>query len=293
MTVYTVVVTYNRLNLLKEGIEAIKCQTSTIDKIVVVNNGSTDGTKQWLSEQEGLVVINQDNVGGAGGFHTGVKYAYEDGAEWIWMMDDDVAPEPECLAELLMHREFSKCMHPLKKFQDNKLYVWGEYLEIEKNYMFHLTQCQCENKNIFYVNCGCFEGMLIHSEIVAKIGYPDSRFFIAGDDTIYGYLANQFTNVCVVNSAKMIRARSSKIDNFKPMYIYYELRNFHLFEEYSIKYTGLVYNLSTNCKLFGKAGRYLIRALFFKGDFNIKTKLIKAIFRGVLHAKSKKINKSY
>ena len=46
-------------------------------------------------------VINQENTGGAGGFYTGVKFAYENGADWVWTMDDDVVPNYECLEELM------------------------------------------------------------------------------------------------------------------------------------------------------------------------------------------------
>ena len=35
------------------------------------------GTTEWLAAQEGLTVINQTNVGGAGGFYTGIQYAYQ------------------------------------------------------------------------------------------------------------------------------------------------------------------------------------------------------------------------
>ena len=67
----------------------------------VVNNGSTDGITEWLAAQEGLTVINQTNVGGAGGFYTGIQYAYQAGADWIWCMDDEVFPRADCLEQLL------------------------------------------------------------------------------------------------------------------------------------------------------------------------------------------------
>ena len=43
------------------------------------------------------------------------------------------------------------------------------------------------------VQVGCFEGMLIHRDVITKIGFPDKRFFIGGDDTAYGYLASKQT----------------------------------------------------------------------------------------------------
>ena len=42
-------------------------------------------------------------MGGSGGFYTGMQYAYQAGADWIWCMDDDVFPLADCLERLLQH----------------------------------------------------------------------------------------------------------------------------------------------------------------------------------------------
>ena len=52
-----VIVTYNRLSDLEKCLESLQQQTSPLDAIYVVNNGSTDGTGEWLSRQTGLAVI--------------------------------------------------------------------------------------------------------------------------------------------------------------------------------------------------------------------------------------------
>ena len=79
--IYAVVVTYNRLSLLKRAINYLQSQTLPLCGIVVVNNGSTDGTREWLDQQQGLTIVHQNNVGGSGGFYTGMKTAYELGAD--------------------------------------------------------------------------------------------------------------------------------------------------------------------------------------------------------------------
>ena len=73
LKIATVVVTYNRLELLKDCIESLRNQTRKIDEIFVINNSSTDGTEEWLSRQNDLTTITQPNTGGAGGFYTGTK----------------------------------------------------------------------------------------------------------------------------------------------------------------------------------------------------------------------------
>ena len=104
MKITAVVVTFNRLELLKQGIECLRKQQK-LTGIIVVNNGSTDGTREWLNAQPGLLVVHQDNVGGSGGFYTGIERAYSEGADWIWCMDDDVFPRPDCLDRLLPYTD--------------------------------------------------------------------------------------------------------------------------------------------------------------------------------------------
>ena len=56
---------------------------------------------EWLAEQKDLDVVTQGNVGGAGGFFTGMKYAVEKGYDYVWAMDDDVLCRHDALAELM------------------------------------------------------------------------------------------------------------------------------------------------------------------------------------------------
>ena len=50
-TVIAVVVTFNRQKLLAECVNALRSQTRTFDKILVINNGSNDSTESWLEQQ--------------------------------------------------------------------------------------------------------------------------------------------------------------------------------------------------------------------------------------------------
>ncbi|WP_075967491.1 glycosyltransferase family 2 protein [Parabacteroides massiliensis] len=237
MIIYAFIVTYNRLDLLKKTIACLQHQSHPIDKLFIVNNGSTDGTAEWLSAQPDLQVIHQQNIGGAGGFSTGVQHAYMEGADWIWMMDDDVFPAPDCLETLLKYSNRSLCLHPARYYSDDVYVPWGYQYDIRKD---KETKISPENfgKEIFSVNVGCFEGMLIHRSIIDKIGFPDKRFFITSDDRIYGYLASLHTDVTLVRDAKLKRQALSYETKNNPMYTYYVIRNFHLRNEYCRRLSG-------------------------------------------------------
>ena len=107
-TVAVVVVTFNRADLLVHMLDGLAAQTRPPDLVVVVDNASTDHTAEVLAARDDLplhVVHHTENTGGAGGFHTGVREAFDRGADRMWLMDDDVVPAPDCLEVLLRHDE--------------------------------------------------------------------------------------------------------------------------------------------------------------------------------------------
>lgn len=235
--VYAIVVTFNRLPLLQKTLDGLQAQTHKLSKIVVVNNDSTDGTKEWLAQQHWVDAIHQENVGGAGGFHAGVKHAIEAGADWVWLMDDDVIPETDCLEMLLRHKDISHCLNPVHLNSDGSLSDEERWFDATNCAIINLyNQSYLHGKKIWFRNLGSFEGMVIARDVVEKIGYPDPRFFVAHDDLIYGYLASKFTNVAVVADAIMKRQPVTKALSSLYNYDYYYMyRNLWILEEYANK----------------------------------------------------------
>lgn len=294
MKVSSVVVTYNRLQLLIRVIAAIKSQTFRVDEIIVVNNSSTDGTNEWLSNQSDITVITQDNLGGAGGFNRGIKYAYDSNADWIWTMDDDVFPEPTALEELFRYSEISSCLIPTRYYSDNSICHWGGIYDLKRRRLILGTRPRDHKitKEYTFVNTCCFEGMLISRNIVSYIGFPDPRFFISGDDTVYGLLASQYTNILLVGSSILKRAKSSKDDLIpSPFYLYYFFRNYHLFEEYySNIYDAKGFSLATRAKFYYEGYLAILKIIKSK---KLALRSINAILLGIFHASRKKCGKTY
>lgn len=233
-----VIVTFNRLSLLKECIAGLQKQTYPINKIIIVNNGSTDGTTEWLNSisNEKIEVIHQDNCGSSGGFHSAIKAGFEQGFEWVWMMDDDVEASPSCLENLIKYKDQSKCIHPFKKYKDGKDFLWEWFYNPYKGELIGLFNLSFEKgKDICFVNTGTFEGMLIHSDVIKKIGFPNKDYFIFGDDLEYGFLASLHTNVSYVKDAELIRKKNQKDEISGVMNYYYGIRNRHLLKKNSQK----------------------------------------------------------
>ena len=210
--VTAIVATYNRLEFLKEIITALKNQTYKIDNIIITNNSSTDGTEEWLINQEGIIVQKQENVGSSGGQYTGMKRALETDCDYIWVMDDDVVPESDCLEKLIAKNDVYKIVAPVRYNIDGSLF-WNETIKFNLNNPFQSLWDGINNKDYYnsqselvYTEGLTFEGPLIARSIVEKIGLPEFKFFIYGDDSEYMLraLKNGYKTY-LVKSAKLVR----------------------------------------------------------------------------------------
>lgn len=189
-TVVAVVVTFNRLKLLQRTVGSLREQTHRLSHIIVVNNGCTDGTDEWLKQQADLIVITQDNVGGSGGFYTGIRHAATLGTEYIWCMDDDVFPAPTCLAELLQaaatHRD-AAILAP-RRWQQGRIVchdftAYNLTRPFSSMYKGRIARLQVSQPT--YIVGTAFEGPLIRRDVVETIGLPNRDLFIFCDDTDY------------------------------------------------------------------------------------------------------------
>lgn len=188
-TIYAVVVTYNRLKLLQRTVECLRLQTRPLKGIVVVNNSSTDGTASWLAQQNDLIVLNQPNVGGAGGFASGIRYARGLGAQWIWCMDDDVFPRPACLEKMLPHTsEAGVGILAPRRLMEDKIFT-NDFLSY--NLTNPLASLHNGKLKKMVVNAPtdiagtAFEGLFVSAACVDSIGLPNAELFIFSDDTDY------------------------------------------------------------------------------------------------------------
>lgn len=192
--IIAVVVTYNRVNCLKKVINALKGQTIKLHKIIVVNNGSTDGTSDFLMSEEEINVVNQANLGGSGGFWRGIKEALKFPCEWIWCMDDDVYPHENCLKSLLLANNKSVGILCPRRIQNNRIF-YSEYKKLNlsnpfrKLHLLPLRGSVTSSEEPVKIEGMVFEGPLIKREVVDKIGLPEKELFIFYDDTDYSYRA--------------------------------------------------------------------------------------------------------
>ena len=190
--VVAVVVTFNRLGLLQRLVTRLR-EVPEVDEILVVDNASGDGTGEWLAAATSTVgtpVLGRTldrNRGGAGGFHDGLAWAMERGADLAWLMDDDGLPDTDCLATLLARSEELDFWGPVVVDEANPdRLVFPIRLPGGTRVVHRMSDVvAAADDGVIRDVVIPFNGVLVTRGLVERIGLPREEFFIWGDDHEY------------------------------------------------------------------------------------------------------------
>lgn len=223
-----VVVTYKRQELLQELFTSFEKLRQCPWRIIIVDNEQSERTyhmvqslNEAIEQRWGVAQLDdegnsahvvyapqQDNLGGAGGFSAGVRRAYELGAQWFWVMDDDVTTVPEAIERLEPWTHQHSVIQGSRLDYDGGAFYWQYHFLVHLGIPNPVAPAAFGACGFRQMNTMCFEGALFNRDIVEKIGYPDSRYFIYWDDTTYGYLASKVTKPIVVPDIILRRTRN-------------------------------------------------------------------------------------
>lgn len=195
------IVTYNRLELLKECIQQVLSQTVPFSYICIVDNHSTDGTSEYLDQlaagtetvfpnagkPEFHILHLPENIGGAGGFAKGLEDLGKTDCDWILIIDDDAMIAADYIEQL------QKAI-----LKTNYLAYSGTVTTAGAIDTTHRRFIQCPRlmfykpvpeeeyaKASFEYDISTFCGLLVNADMVRKIGLPKTEYFIWFDDTEY------------------------------------------------------------------------------------------------------------
>jgi len=233
-----VVVTYNRADLLAVMLDGLAKLETPADAVIVVDNASSDHTAEVLdaSTLAGLqVVTSPENLGGAGGFHLGVRAAYEQGFDRIWLMDDDVVPAPDCLTVLLAQDE--DCLMAVRENTDGSLielaatrFDLSNPLAIKPKQASVLTQFRTRENMPERVRLEnvAFEGFMVRRRVIDAVGLPDPSFFIFYDDVDFALRARRAGfDIWAIRDARLVRqldfSQQHDLSSWKGFYMYRNL----------------------------------------------------------------------
>ncbi|AFZ66506.1 glycosyltransferase [Deinococcus peraridilitoris] len=233
MNVAAVMVTYNRIETLKRALSALSCQSVPLDHIVIVNNGSSDGTTEFLDAaaktDSRLHIINTGaNLGGAGGFKAGVLYASALPVESLWLMDDDIIAAPDCLQHLLdVAATGYLVVQPARIQLDGTEFPTEEAFNFS-NPLRHPTRPRrgVRKGAVREIITIPFEGPLIRKEVFLRTGLPDESFFILCDDLNFAIQCHlSGIRIAYAAEARMQRAFDHQAQATLTWKSYYEIRN--------------------------------------------------------------------
>lgn len=230
--VIAIVVTYNRKELLKECVNALLNQEYKNCEILIVDNASTDGTKEYLEdelkEQRVHYVNTEANLGGAGGFNYGMKEAYKIGCDFMWIMDDDCIVHNDSLTELMKANEELKEEYG---FLSSKV-LWKDDSICKMNIQKRKFSRWLKDfdKNMQPIAMASFVSLFIKTSVVEEMGLPIKDFFIWTDDWEYTrrisrkYKCYYVARSIVTHKSKLNEGASiatvdgDRLDRFKYMY---------------------------------------------------------------------------
>ncbi|ALV47590.1 hypothetical protein MB46_10900 [Arthrobacter alpinus] len=218
---FVVITTFNRADYLADLLDSVAELSPAPDGVIVVNNASTDKTTSVIAAAAAKLAslpspipvlehLLAENSGGAGGFSAGVERALAEGAQWMWLMDDDVTCVPGAIGAFGPWMEKYDAIVGRRFDADGKPFFWQNNFSTFLGFPLPVRGNVFAATNEFATNVGCFEGMLLHADAARSVGLPDPRFFLNWDDTIYGWQISLQRPVMYVNEFVLHKARSQR-----------------------------------------------------------------------------------
>lgn len=222
MKISVVLVTYNRIDKLIKCLECYDKQKFIPKEIIVVNNNSCDGTREYLEKWSvnecnyNKVVINlEKNIGGSGGFYEGLNYYMKNSKDmdWVWVSDDDAFPQEDTFEEIYKYYkelEYNKRNNIVALC--SKVINNGEIHYAHRNHIIkRLIKCPYTpsfnfeyNKKAFNIDVFSYVGTLIKRSALKKAGITNKDYFIYGDDQEHSLRLRKFGEIICIPSSEII-----------------------------------------------------------------------------------------
>lgn len=203
--VFIIILSWNGRDDTLECLDSIKRLTYQNFHVVVIDNGSEDGTSAALRAQypESTVIENATNLGYTGGNNIGIKYALERDAKYVWLLNNDAVVTPDSLGALVQKAERSDrvgLVSPIVCYYDspNEVQFRGAVADHRSRRILHgrhLPALDHEHPDDRFVLWGT--ALLIKRALIERVGYLNERYFAYHEDVEYSLRATEagFANV--------------------------------------------------------------------------------------------------
>jgi len=232
-----VICNYNKKN------DALACIRSILESkfqdydIYVVDNASTDGSAEAIRNAYGeqvTLLVNQENLGGSGGFNTGLRAAFQKGYPYLMCVDNDALLDENAVGNLLAFLQ----EHPETGIAAAKIYhreapdyvqQFGQKIDFE-NFCTDVTYFNAYEDGSMpeyvYTDAVAACALMIRRSVIEKIGFMPEENFLYWDDTEWCYLCNRAGwKVASVGNAMALHAMGAKKELENTFPTYYAWRN--------------------------------------------------------------------
>ena len=191
--VFIIILNWNNLQDTIECLESVKKLDYHNFEIMLVDNGSTDGSIQVLEKRypEIILLKNERNLGFAVGNNNGIEKAMELGCEFIFLLNNDTTVDRDCLKELVKTAVSDSRIgivgSKIHLFQDPSMvwYAGGEILfreaiSVSKGLFKRDRSSYNTMREVSFIT-GC--AMLVKREAIEKVGLFDPAYISYMEDT--------------------------------------------------------------------------------------------------------------
>ena len=251
--VYTIVLNYNNFSDTVETLQSIQELEYDNNHILLVENS----TKKEIPERIRLlfpvleIIENERNLGYAGGNNVGIRAAMTHGAEYIFVINNDVALQPDVLEKLVFAMQSDQtaaACQPLVTYYDDKNKIWSAGTRLFLGYprLFYKGKSKHVRgtKKPPFGLVGC--AILFRAKSLQEIGLFDESLFLLQEETDWCMRAvKKGFGLLVVCDAVVYHKVSVTLGQFSKEYLYYIARNWLLVGKRHNSRSGYVYILLT------------------------------------------------
>lgn len=244
--VYIILLNYNGYKDTIECIQSLEAINYTNYKILIIDNCSTDNSLNILQKKfpQYIVLETNENIGFAGGNNFGIKFAFDNNADYVLLLNNDTIVEKNFLYELVNSSEqesqLAVTIGKIYYFNENRRiwYAGGKVNEYKGNSIhFGYNQidngCYDEEKYVEFATGCC---LLISRDIFLKVGFLNEDYFLYYEDTDYCYkIRNEGINIKYCPTSIIYHKISSSTGRKSYLFQYYYFRNRLIFIKRHIK----------------------------------------------------------
>jgi GT2 family glycosyltransferase len=190
--VFVVVLNYNGLKYLQKCISSLEGQTYSNYKILVFDNASTDHSQKLVKKNYPNVILieNKQNVGFAEGNNLAIKFALNQKADYVFLVNNDTESENDLIDKLVNTAKLDNSIGIVAPVVHDltKKFIIQEIGMASDRFGFPLAIRQKSGNGAvpFFVS-GC--AMMIKSELLRNIGFFDEKYFMFAEDLDYCWRA--------------------------------------------------------------------------------------------------------